>query len=405
MTGDDDLIDSDFDLDSVLDPAGGDGDFSGDVTGSDDVTGPDDVSGPNGSIDDGSDGNDPTQVSPDGPDTSDNSRDFDSSSSSPDESQFPGMPCWCDGDVPDDLEFDPVDPQELPVDPTLDTIVGNPAEDSAYWVYQGDGNGTCAPTSVAMILSDVLGQDVPSDVVIERAIELGVLSYDPSQEGLDAWSGMNESGVMVLAESFGLDVDLRYGDTSDLVDYLAAGHSITVGLDADEIWYGVDDDSTDGGTDGNHQVVVTGIDPVNGLVYLNDSGNPDGLGEVIPLSQFEDAWADTNNSMIVTDLPNDEAATQIDVDELNGDTSSGAVPYEGIVPADATYFIPPADDGTDPGVDPVPGVDPNPDDAVSAPVIDLDRIRIEGPVPASEGLAQMLILPFTFLVRLADRVL
>jgi hypothetical protein len=151
--------------------------------------------------------------------------------------------------------------------------------------------------------------------------------------------------------------------------------------------------------DGNHQVVVTGIDLVNGLVYLNDSGTAEGAGSVIPLDQFVDAWGDCANSMIVTDLPSEEAAELVDVAELAGE-ADGAPADDMIVPVDANWFIEPLAD--QPVLHPVVGEDAPVDGPIE---VSLDRTRIESPLPASSGVSQLLILPFTFLARFADQVL
>jgi len=48
----------------------------------------------------------------------------------------------------------------------------------------------------------------------------------------------------------------------------------------------------------NHCVEVIGIDrsdPQHPQVIVNDPGHPDGKGMSIPLDQFEDAWANSNN--------------------------------------------------------------------------------------------------------------
>jgi hypothetical protein len=55
------------------------------------------------------------------------------------------------------------------------------------------------------------------------------------------------------------------------------------------------------GVDANHAVEVIGIDssdPDNIMVILNDPGSPDGCGSMIPLEEFEDAWADSDNFMV-----------------------------------------------------------------------------------------------------------
>ena len=51
----------------------------------------------------------------------------------------------------------------------------------------------------------------------------------------------------------------------------------------------------------NHAVQVIGIDysnPDEPMVILNDSGTPDGCGEMVPLDTFLDAWEDGNCQMI-----------------------------------------------------------------------------------------------------------
>ncbi len=49
----------------------------------------------------------------------------------------------------------PVDPSTVVVDPAADTVIGSPETDVDYWLYQGAGQGTCAPTAVSMVLADV----------------------------------------------------------------------------------------------------------------------------------------------------------------------------------------------------------------------------------------------------------
>ncbi|MBM9468654.1 C39 family peptidase [Nakamurella leprariae] len=304
----------------------------------------------------------------------------------------PGLPGF--DDRPDDLPFDPVDPASVVVDPAADTVSGDPLQDDDYWLFQGAGQGTCAPTSVAMVLADVLGVPVGSNQeVVDRALELGLIEYDPEQyQEFNGWSGMDDRQIMALAESYGLDVHLRYGDIDDLADALDAGHAVMAAVDAHEIWSVIDDDldPDDAGIDENHELVVTGIDRTNGLVYLNDSGREHGGTIAIPLEQFADAWADSGNSMIVTDLPEDQAAAGV-VAELS---VPGAEP--GTADQSAAVAAPTA----------IPAAVP----AAASPIpVDLDAISagagpIEGVDSFPEGVVRLLILPFTFVVDLVDRL-
>ena len=50
----------------------------------------------------------------------------------------------------------------------------------------------------------------------------------------------------------------------------------------------------------NHFVVVTGIDPGQGVVHLNDSGIRNGQDEQVPIATFKRAWAPNHNSAVVT---------------------------------------------------------------------------------------------------------
>ena len=57
-------------------------------------------------------------------------------------------------------------------------------------------------------------------------------------------------------------------------------------------------------------VVVAGIDTERGVVLLSDPGSPDGNLEEVPIDVFMDAWADSDNSMIVAEGPAPGAGEQ-----------------------------------------------------------------------------------------------
>ena len=105
-----------------------------------------------------------------------------------------------------------------------------------------------------------------------------------------------------MLDYYGIENEMSFNnDEADLREALENGEKVIVSVDADEIWYGETDDvftPTDGA---NHAVQVIGIDysdPDNPMVILNDSGHPDGCGEMVPLDVFMDAWEDGGYQMI-----------------------------------------------------------------------------------------------------------
>ena len=85
----------------------------------------------------------------------------------------------------------------------------------------------------------------------------------------------------------------------DLAARLDAGCGVIAAVDSGELW----GDSADAAGEDNmpdHALVVTEIDTNTGMVTLEDPGNPDGNGTQVPISQFEDAWADSGFQMVAT---------------------------------------------------------------------------------------------------------
>ena len=301
-----------------------------------------------------------------------------------------------DLDIPEaDMSFDPSG--------DTDTILGDP-DGSEFWIYQGDGNGTCAPTSVAMVLSEILGIQVDtSDAVVSRALDMGLIEFDPDNpdyKDFGGWSGMTEIGAMALLESYGVDANYRYGDLDDLAAYLDAGHAIMIAVDSSEVWENIDDDSTDGGQAADHMLVVKNIDVSTGTVALNDPGDPDGSMRQIPLDQFLDAWSDSGNGMIVTDLavenvlPSGDAEPPIAIDTRGlDDVAAGPGAEAATEPAGPTD-LPPTPPTTPPATP----------DTGSETDFELDRIKIEPPESLDSGVMRVILLAFTFVVRAVDAV-
>ena len=172
-----------------------------------------------------------------------------------------------------------------------DAVVGNPADEMEYWEYQGN-TGRCAIYAQKFIIEQYTGQEVDIEELVDKAIEHG---------WFDESIGTYEDDGTKLLELYGVPADVNYNcGLEDIRNALENGKHVIVGIDADEIW-GQDQDDIFSPADGqNHAVDVIGIDytdPENPMVILNDSGTPNGQGELVPLDVFMDAWDDSNYRM------------------------------------------------------------------------------------------------------------
>lgn len=185
-------------------------------------------------------------------------------------------------------DLDNFDPSEA----DMDSVTGNPEESMEHWEYQGD-TGRCALYSQKFVIEELTGKEIDIEELADFAEENGWFT----EEGGTPFINMNK-----VLDYFGIENDMSFhNDASDLEDALEAGKKIIVSVDADEIWHGESDDLFTPGDGANHAVEVIGIDHSdedNPMVILNDSGTPDGCGEMVPLDTFMDAWEDGNYQMI-----------------------------------------------------------------------------------------------------------
>ena len=192
-----------------------------------------------------------------------------------------------------------VDPtsDHLPEHPSVEDgqVVGDPSQYSDDWFWQSF-DGSCAPASVAMIYSHYTGEDVTDVEFIEMANEQqlwvnGTGEGNPGMYAEDACTLLNEAGI---------PAQVTYGSMEALDQALADGRGIMVAVDSDEIWTGEGDDVSD------HMLAVAAVDHEAGIVYLSDTGTPDGDMEQVPLAVFEDAWEDSGYTMIECELSAEE---------------------------------------------------------------------------------------------------
>lgn len=113
----------------------------------------------------------------------------------------------------------------------------------------------------------------------------------------------------------------------DLVNELAQGHKIIVGVDSKELW---NNDTILGklgnwfndffvGNTPDHALIVAGIDttdPNNIKVLVTDPGKGD-YHKAYPLEQFMDAWSDSNCFMVSTDVAVPQTSPQMENFDYN----------------------------------------------------------------------------------------
>ena len=195
-------------------------------------------------------------------------------------------------------------------------------------IYQGN-EGVCAIRSQQIVLRDY-GIDISLDELKQYATENGW--YDPSPEG-----GTPMWAIGNLLLSCNVPCQQSVDNTVyDLINELAQGHRVIVGVDANELWADRNHDTMDGvkewfkdffeGETPNHALVVAGVDvnpdnPDDIKVVLTDPGTGD-LRIEYKLDDFMDAWKDSQCFMVSTDTP---APLQYNPETGNEEPSNFAV--------------------------------------------------------------------------------
>jgi len=179
-----------------------------------------------------------------------------------------------------------------PAQANPDAIVGDPGASMAEWEFQGD-TGRCALYSQKFIIDELTGQDVDMEEMARIAQE---------QNWFDEETGTPPFHMNKMLDYYGIDNEMSFhNDMSDIEECLNNGGKVIVSVDADEIWYGETDNMFVPVDGANHALQVAGVDysdPDHPMVILNDSGSPDGCGEMVPMDVFMDAWQDGDCQMI-----------------------------------------------------------------------------------------------------------
>lgn len=183
-------------------------------------------------------------------------------------------------------QLDNFDPSES--NPAL--VSGDPATSMEEWEFQGSTN-RCALYSQKFVIQELTGEEVDIEEMEAIAEQNGWFN--------DGTAFLNMNKMLDL---YGIENEMSFNnDISDIKECLDNGGKVIVSIDSDEIWRGEDHNIFSPMSGADHAVEVIGIDntdPNNPMVILNDSGSPNGCGEMVPLDTFVDAWEDGNCQMI-----------------------------------------------------------------------------------------------------------
>jgi hypothetical protein len=173
-------------------------------------------------------------------------------------------------------------------------MYGDPEAAAPYWRYQHQQD--CGLMAVADVVGQLTGRE-PSQIGMELR---GIFTKSESHRGdVYHFDGTSPQDLVLLLQKHGIQSDLTTGNSMGMLEQdLAGGHKVIAALNAETIWnYPPGDGSR---TTPDHAVVVTGVDTGTNTVHLNDSGTPNGRNEQIPMATFSQAWATSDDLLIVT---------------------------------------------------------------------------------------------------------
>lgn len=178
--------------------------------------------------------------------------------------------------------------------------------------YQQAYNDSCAIKSQQLILNE-FGVDVTEDQLVQYSAEHGW--YDGNGTAMEDVGKILADAGIPCTQSVDANV-------YDLANELAQGHKVIVAVDSGELWdNGILDWLKDifMGDTPDHALIVAGIDmtdPDNPMVILTDPGTGQ-PAQPYPLDQFMDAWGDSQNFMVSTNVPTPAAVDSFTANGMN----------------------------------------------------------------------------------------
>jgi hypothetical protein len=204
-----------------------------------------------------------------------------------------------------------------PADAAAGTITyGDPAAAAQWWRYQSYDD--CAIMATADVVGQVTHHEPTEEAIIKVAsttpskLHPGSIYIKPvDTKHPNSAMGTMSSDIPTLLAAYKIHSVISDKDNAaetgvpagieGLKKLLGSGRKVIVSLNGEMIWNEpVTSKDAKGNPRSDHAVVVTGIDPVKGIVHLNDSGTKTGRDEKIPLEVFLKSWDTSNQRVVVT---------------------------------------------------------------------------------------------------------
>ncbi len=181
-------------------------------------------------------------------------------------------------------------------------LYGDPAKAAPILGPQSFGNN-CVLMSVAGVVGQISGQ-MPSE---QQIIDVAQKTPSVAEQGKTVYTdtqgdGVDTRDIGVLLAHYGIHATTSedakgQAALSALEDALNSRHAVMIAVSSATIWEGHQ------ANDGDHEVVVIGVDATNGVAHLNDSGSDDGRDEQVPIATFMSAWGGGDFEMTVSQEP------------------------------------------------------------------------------------------------------
>jgi hypothetical protein len=196
-------------------------------------------------------------------------------------------------------------------------LYGDPETNQQYWRAQSSQN--CVLMSTAMVIGQLTGTSPTEEEIVAEAVATDSVA-NPGQkmyQGLQSQDGVDVKDAVKLLENHGITATLTEYDKSEgnlalraMALALDEKKAVSVGLHGGTIWAAVENKPLPVGVSASdHQVVVTGVDFDERVVYVNDSGfAEEGQNMKVPLDAFMKAWQTDDYETIIAELTPAEAS-------------------------------------------------------------------------------------------------